>query len=160
MKMLLLTLAISLGTTANILAQAPIGPSAFQNGFGLAAMFAQLDLTDDQERDIAIVLRDNRDAMKAALGNVADSRENLMSYVRNDVYDEEAVRAAYADVSAAGEVAVLLRARLTADIRSRLTAEQLDTIDSFRDDRKSRLRGVISRIRDRVRSWIDEKAAG
>ena len=159
MKTLLLTLAITLGATTT-LAQAPGGPAPLQDGFGLAMMFAKLDLTEDQKRDIAIVLRDNRDAMETAIGNVADSRENLMSYVSSDAYDEATVRAAYAEVSAAGEVAVLLRARLTADIRSRLTAEQLDTMDSFRENRKSRLRGVISRIRDRVRSWIDEKAAG
>lgn len=159
MKTLILTLAITLGASTT-LAQSPIGPSPFQDGFGLRAMFAMLDLTEDQKRDIAIILRDNRDAIEEAIGKVVDSRENLMSYVLSDVYDEAAVRAAYAEVAAAGEVAVLLRARLTADIRSRLTAEQLDTMDSFREDRKTRVRGIISRIRERVRSWIDDKAAG
>lgn len=160
MKTLLLALATLTLASTTSLAQPPNAGAGFQDGFGIAAMFANLDLTDEQKRSIAITLRDNRDRIKEALANVAESRENLMSHVHNNIYDEAAVRDAYAEVADAGEVAVLLRARLTADIRAQLSDEQLQIVDGFREDRKSRVRGVLSRIRQRVQSWIDDKVAG
>ena len=158
MKTLLLTLALTLGAVTAT-ANPPLTPG-FQEGFGLAAMFAKLDLSEDQKRSIATTLRDNRGAIEQAIRDVAAAREDLMVYVQSDVYDEAAVKAAYAEVAAAGESAVLLRARLTADIRSQLTAEQVGTLDDFRENRKTRVRGFLSIVRERIRNWIDAKAAG
>lgn len=73
------------------------------HSFWLRALFARLDTTPGQEREIRAALEDLRDRAKDAKGGLADSREGLGRAIGGDTFDVGAFESASAHVDATAE---------------------------------------------------------
>ena len=116
------------------LAGAPVAPAETPAPAPAAATPATagmpgFDLTPDQRRQAADIMRRMQPALQAALAAEARAQTALFRAVHGPVYDEAAIRAASRELARCEENLALLRAQLTRDLRALLTPAQLERMD-------------------------------
>lgn len=119
----------------------------------LKALF-QLNLTTEQKKDIAAILKGYQDEVKNAVDDVVASRKNLFETIHGDTYNESAVRDASKGVASAEEELAVLRAKIVSDIKTVLTAEQLSTLENIKTDIYSAIQDKIEKVKTLVDQWI------
>lgn len=114
-------------------AGAPGGDGPAGKGPGLVRMLGELDLSAAQKREVAGILKANRDSTKALRDSVKSAFQALRQIMAKTPGDEAAVRAgARAAADATVELAVA-RGRVKAAIDAVLTPEQRAKRDTLRE---------------------------
>ena len=127
------------------------GPGA-HFGQGLLKALLNLDLTEVQKHEAALILSKYRDEGQARRDALRTAMEELRETAEADPFDEEAVRTAFKGVAGAGEEMAVHGAKLVAELKGILTPEQKESLEEHRAARQERRKG---RKRNRV-SFLDE----
>jgi Spy/CpxP family protein refolding chaperone len=91
--------------------------------------YLDLDLSESQKEQVRAMLNDARTSLGPLAAEVGRARRALFAAVTSPTYDEAAVRAAADAVGRAAGAVAVERARLQAQIRAILTAEQQAKLD-------------------------------
>jgi Spy/CpxP family protein refolding chaperone len=121
----------------------------------LLKAFMQLNLSDSQEHEIALILKQNRDENREMMRKMMEARRRVGELTMADDLNEEAIRQAVREVASYGEKLAVKRAMVLHDIKKVLTPEQLTVVQQLREE-------MASKGKDRLRSgvslldaWID-----
>ena len=130
------------------------GPGAH---FGQAVLRALLDLelTDAQKHEAALILSKYRDEGRARRDALRSAMEVLRETTEADPFNEEAVRSAYSGVADAGEELAVHGARLVAELKGILTPEQKEALEEHRTARRAKRKGRMENRTTFLDEWID-----
>lgn len=104
------------------------------------AELEQLNLTADQNQQIASIMKLNQKSMKAAQSKWKETLEALNRQIQAGPFDEQSVRAACKKAAATGEEAAVLRAKIAGQIRAVLTSDQQAALDKIRAEARSTMK--------------------
>ena len=127
------------------------GPGA-HFGQGMLRVLLNLDLTDAQKHEAALILSKYRDQGRERRAALRTTVEELRGTAEADPFDEEAIRAAFQGVAGAGEEMAVHGAKLVAELKGILTPEQKESLEEHRAARHGKRKG---RMGDRL-SFLDE----
>jgi len=116
-------------------AAGPRRPLARLRAAKALALWAKLDLTDDQREEIALILVARKDEIANAAKPVVAKHRALRDAIQADEIDEEAIRAAAKALGEALADAAVLAAKIRAEVAEVLTDAHLETIEKFHLDR-------------------------
>lgn len=112
-------------------------------GGGPGGMFGPelraLDLTDAQRQQVRTIMESHRDEQKAIGDRMQAARKALRTAVTADVPDENAIRAAAAEIGTVEGDAAVLQAKIHAEVFAILTPEQVKKAKELRSERESRM---------------------
>lgn len=136
-------------------AEGPRGHGDPEMSFVPFPLLQMLNLTDSQEREVAMILSKYR----AKIGEVVSARKeaakNLMESSTADAFSESSVRTAAEGLAAQDVEAALLRARIMNEVKSVLSAEQKERLDGFRDRRAHRMKQRMENRISALDDWIE-----
>ena len=134
---------------------APGGDGLAGKGPGLVRMLTELDLSAAQKREVAGILKANRDSTKALRDTVKSAMDALRGVMAKTPGDEAAVRAgAKAVADAAVELAVA-RGRVKAAIDAVLTPGQREKRDALREQLRGKWKTRLSERQGELDAWIE-----
>jgi len=121
-------------------------------------MFRHLGLTKEQKTKIAAIHKKYADEKKGDILAIISAAEKLSKTIHSDTYNENAVREAYRDVSAAGEKMVLLKAKIAGEVNAVLTPEQRTKLQELIAKRFEKIKGAIQsgKFHRGMRGGMDE----
>ena len=99
------------------------------------AMWAELDVTHEQRRQIAAILLSHKDDIANVAKPVVEKHRALRAAVKAEKLDEKAIRAAAKALGEALADAAVLAAKVRAEVAEVLTPEQQELIEKFHLDR-------------------------
>lgn len=124
-------------------------------GEGFLRVLLGLDLTDAQKQEAALILSKHREEGRERREALHQAMDRLRATAEADPFDEEAVRAAFKGVAAAGEEMAVHGAALAAELRGILTPEQRASLEAHRASRHERRDGRMDKRDSFVDEWID-----
>jgi len=150
--------------TATVVAQG--GPDGFGHGrhgmgpmgFGPMRGLSQLGLTDDQRQQIRTAMQSHRDEFRALMERGRQAREAQRAAIEAVPMNEQAVRAAAAQVAAVEADAAVMRARVHEQVFSVLTPDQQAKAQSLKTEREQR-RAQMRAERDQRRQQRQQAPA-
>ncbi|MBW2011748.1 MAG: Spy/CpxP family protein refolding chaperone [Deltaproteobacteria bacterium] len=99
--------------------------------FGLRTLM-QLDLTDTQKAEVRTIIDKYREQRQNMELQLSEPKEQLQLAIHAENFSEENVRQAHQNVSSIMEEMVVLRAKLMAELKPVLTADQLKVLEEKR----------------------------
>ena len=132
----------------------PAGP-----GPAIVKALSRLNLTPEQKSAIADLIKQHRDANRAAMNEVVEARKQLFARIHDDGVDETAIRSASRIVSLKEENLAVCRARTVAAMKSVLTPDQLKIMKEIRATATDRLETQRGRIPALVDAWVEAHLA-
>jgi protein CpxP len=142
-KILTTLCILALSVTMALAAQArPFGgghKGQGPGGFHGMRVLMQLDLSSDQKRAVLDILKKYEQDQDKARESAQERRQQMAALMTADEFNEAAIRQTFQETSAAMEEAVVLRARMFAEIRSVLDADQLDQLADMEQNREERM---------------------
>ncbi|MDQ7830731.1 MAG: periplasmic heavy metal sensor [Desulfovibrionaceae bacterium] len=154
----LLVLALGGGVLA-LAGQVPDGDGLIPRETFLRTL-VRLDLTEAQKRDVAAVLKSHKGEARAAFDRVRAAAEHFRKATASPAADEAAVRLAFRDLAAAGEEAVVVKSRIMAEVRGKLTPEQQKLLLESRDLIAEKVRERVETARAIFEEWIEAHTVG
>ena len=143
-KILTTVCILSLSLTVALAAQA--GPfrgghrgHGPEGGFHPMRALMQLDLAADQKQSIYDILKKYEQDQDKARESMQERRQQMGGLMTAEELDEAAIRRTLQQTSAAMEDAVVLRAKMFAEIRSVLNTEQQEQLAEMRRHRGERM---------------------
>lgn len=130
------------------------GPGA-HFGEGLLRALIKLDLTDAQKHEAALILSKYRDEGKERRDALRQAMEELRATAEADPQDEQAIRAAFKGVAAAGEEMAVHGAKVIAELKGVLTPEQQATLEELKATRHEKRRHRREHRTSFLYEWID-----
>ena len=124
-------------------------------GQGVLKALLNLDLTDDQKHEAALILSRYRDEGQARRDALRSSMEVLRGTAEVDPFDEEAIRTAFKGVARAGEEMAVHGAKLVAELKGILTPEQKETLEELRAARQEKRKGRRGNRVSLLDEWIE-----
>lgn len=118
-----------------------------------------LNLTVAQKKDIKSILTTYRPVMRQAVDGTIAARKGLFEAIHADAFNEAAVRQTSQLVAAREVDLSVLRARLVADLKGVLTAEQKAVLGKHREAAEGRFDRGVQLARMLVDRWMDESPA-
>lgn len=129
-----------------------------RGGFFLRGLVGELELTDVQRDQIDTILADFQDAMLTLAEQMGTARLNLSAAIHADVFNETGVRQASRDAAAIQEEMNVLRALVISDVKTVLTAEQLELLNQWEAQRLERNQMRLESMGSRLDEWIEAEA--
>jgi len=115
----------------------------------------ELNLTAAQKSDIKAILKTYRPVVRQAVDGTIAARKGLFEAIHADTFSEIAVRQA-SQLAAAHEADLsVLRARLVADLKGVLTAQQKAVLSKHRDAAEGRFDRGVQLARTLIDRWMD-----
>ena len=102
----------------------PLREAIRENIARLRGLRGQLNLTREQKRDIAVIVRERKDEIVTALTNLHNRRKDLLHAIRAENPSESAIRRAAAAMTDAIADGSVLKAEVRKDVFEVLTPEQ------------------------------------
>lgn len=118
----------------------------------------KLQLTADQKRQVALVLRDARDTMQPQVEAVVAARQTMLAEIRAQNSDELAVRQAARDLGNGIEELAVTRSRLYHELSQILDQDQQALIADRLTGAHQRWSMAKPMIRGAINTWIDQHA--
>ena len=117
------------------------GHEGHGQGGGFHGLWAlrQLDLSDDQKHAVSDILEKYAGDQNKARESMQAGRQQMAALMMADAFDEAAIRQTFQETSAAMEETVVLRARIFAEIKAVLTAEQLEQLAEVQSSQEERM---------------------
>ncbi|MEA4856326.1 MAG: Spy/CpxP family protein refolding chaperone [Solidesulfovibrio sp.] len=119
-----LTLLILVGSAYAVAAGPGPGGPGGPGPEGMLNRLLSLKLTEAQKHDVAVVLKENRQAFRAAAKAMFEAFDAMREVMRADPGNEQQVRQASQKIAAAGEELAVLRGKVEARALAVLTPEQ------------------------------------
>lgn len=113
----------------------PCGDPGMSQGRGGQGMAACLNLSPEQQQQVQGIRLKGQEETLGARQRVWEAREQWRTVMHADSYDEQAVKAASAELSAAQDQLRILKSRSASEMRAILSPEQRRTWDANRQDR-------------------------
>ncbi|MBF0496857.1 MAG: Spy/CpxP family protein refolding chaperone [Deltaproteobacteria bacterium] len=154
-KIITITLILTLCLLGTMQAAGAFGNAANGHISGILNNLLQLNLTDAQKHDIAVILKSHKDQAKTLIANLRTAGQNLRTVVTTPNITEAAVRDAYRAVAAAGEELVVLKVKVMAEIAPILTQDQKDSLAQLKKDRQEKMQNRIKLGTTMIEEWID-----
>lgn len=101
----------------------PVGPGG-RGGFGAGFALGQLNLSDPQKQQVRDIMQRDRDEMRSTMQRMDEAMQAQRAAINQVPVNEQAVRAAAAQVAAVQADLAVAQARVHADIWNILTPEQ------------------------------------
>jgi len=140
-----------------VLSLAPVNARAFMGGEGQAQgglhykkIASALGLSAQQKHDIKEILKKNRPQTQPLMKQLITERRALRSLIQNETIDEPAIRAQSAKVAAIESDMAVERARVTQEIRTVLTPEQVQKYLDIQAKRDRKLDKFLLRASKRI----------
>jgi Spy/CpxP family protein refolding chaperone len=111
------------GQNPRRLQQGPGAGPAMQGMFRARMFLAGLDLTDQQKEQVKTIFADHKDEIKSVVQDTVQARKGLRAAIAANS-GQDALKAAYGEVSDAGWNALQLRTKIGAEIKQILTPDQ------------------------------------
>jgi Spy/CpxP family protein refolding chaperone len=108
-------------------------------GFHPMRALMQLDLSSDQKLAVYDILKKYEKDQEKAQDSVQERRQQMATQMRADELNEAAIRQTFQETSAAMEYAVVLRARMFAEIKSVLNYEQREQLAEMQQHRGEKM---------------------
>ena len=124
-------------------------------GEGLLRALINLDLTESQEHEAALILSRYRDEGKERREALRKAFAELRVTSEADPFDEEAIRSAFKGVAAAGEEMAVHGAKLVAELKGILTPEQKASLEEHKAARHEKRKGRMENRTSFLDEWID-----
>lgn len=99
----------------------------------------QLDLSSDQKHAVYDILKKYEPEHEKVRENMQERRQRMAGLMWAEEVNEKAIRQTFQETSAAKEEAVVLRAKMFAEIRAVLNDEQLEQLTEKRQKRVQRM---------------------
>jgi periplasmic protein CpxP/Spy len=130
----------------------------------MARLFDTLTLvgvTDHQKAQLKAVLQKHRPTLQPLVQRYAAERGTLRSLIRQDVFDESAIRNQAFKIAALEADLAVERARIAQEARGILTSDQIEKLKAVESRREARMDKFLSRISggqaEEYRRWADLK---
>jgi len=108
---------------------------------GMAGLpLRELDLTDAQREQVRAAVESHRDEQKAIGDRMQAARKALHEAIAADTFNEDAIRAAAAQIGAVEADAAVLQAKIRAEIFALLTPEQVQKAKQLRSQMENRMK--------------------
>ena len=114
------------------------GPGGRGGMFGLP--MRGLDLTDAQREQVRAIMESHRDQQKAIGDRMQAARKALRAAIEAETADENAIRAAAADIGAIEADAAVLQAKIRGEVFGLLTPEQVKKAKELRSGMENRMK--------------------
>jgi Spy/CpxP family protein refolding chaperone len=142
----LLTTVCILALSVSVALTAQAGPfGGGQRGHGPGGglhgmqVLMQLDLSSDQKHAVYDILKKYEPEQEKARDSVHGKRQQMAGLMWAEEVNEEAIRQTFRETTAATEEAVVLRARMFAEIRSVLNDEQREQLAEIQQNKGERM---------------------
>ncbi|KHK00895.1 hypothetical protein NY78_3675 [Desulfovibrio sp. TomC] len=130
------------------------GGAPAEEGPGLVRMLDALNLSPAQKRDVAGILKANREAMRALRGTVKAAAQALGATMAKTPGDEAAVRAGARTVAEAAIELAVMRGRVKAAVDAVLTPEQRAKRDTLREALREKIEARRLERQEQLDAWI------
>ncbi len=134
----------------------PKGGDAAGIGAGFIRSLDRMDLSVDQKRQVASVLKSHREEIAQEMTSAAEARAALRKAMQAPVYSDEDVKAAARTMATQHERMILLKATIMNEVRSILTPDQNERIQEFAGRRMGRFQGTVDSRLSAMDRWIAE----
>jgi Spy/CpxP family protein refolding chaperone len=124
-------------------------------GQGVLRVLLDLDLTDAQKHEAALILSKYRDQGKELRDALRTAMEGLREAVEADAFDEAAVRTAFKGVASAGEEMAVHGAKVVAELKGILTPEQRAALEEHKAARHEKHKGRRGNRTSFLDEWIE-----
>jgi Spy/CpxP family protein refolding chaperone len=124
-------------------------------GQGLLRALLNLDLTDAQKHETALILSKYRDEGRERRNALRTAMEELRGTAEADPFDEGAIRAAFKAVAGTGEELAVHGAKLVAELKGVLTPEQKEYLEVHRAVLHEKQRGRVGKGVSFLDEWIE-----
>lgn len=160
-RVVLLAMALILGSMGTV--QAFPGDSGGHHrghgpgmgmGMGFPHMLQRLELSEEQEIQVAAILKRHRDEIGNAVKEMVDSRVAFMAAAGAQPRSEEAVKQAATRVGDAHVQMLVLRSTVMGEVREVLTSDQVGKIETFRSNLLARLEKGVDHRLSALDDWI------
>jgi len=158
LSLTLLVLALGGGVLA-VAGQSPGGDGLLPRE-AFVRTLVRLDLSDAQKKDVAQILASRKAEARAAFERVRTAADGFRMAAASPTADEASVRQAFRVLAAAGEEAVVVKTRIMAEVRGKLTPEQQKLLLESRDLIAEKVRERVETARAIFEEWIDSHARG
>jgi len=118
----------------------------------------QLNVTDEQKKDIALVLKSHRDDIRGSIDSLIEARKAVNEQIAAESVDENAIRAAYKKVAAIEEDMAVKHAVIRSEVWKILTPEQCTSLDTMRSGISEGIMSRIDTARGILNKWIDKNS--
>ncbi len=125
--------------------------------FGMR-IIKQLDLSEEQENKVANIIIKYRDQQKNADDKMLAARENLMTVMDADLFNEVDLRQAHQDASAVKEDMLVLKRKVFSEINTVLEPEQLEELREMKAKRREKMRERCDNKdkKSRMDKWLEK----
>lgn len=137
--------------------QTPGGDGLTPRG-AIMQTLVRLDLTDAQKREVADVFRAHQGEGRAAFERVRAAAADFDKVAATPGVDEASLRRAFQTLAAAGEEAVVVKNRIMAEVRAKLTPKQQQVLATGRDHLAEKVRERVEAARAVFEEWIGAHA--
>jgi Spy/CpxP family protein refolding chaperone len=117
----------------------PFGPGG-RGGFGAGFALGQLNLSDAQQQQVRDIMQRDRDAMRSTMQRMNQAMQAQREAINQVPVNEQAVRAAAAQVALVQADLAVAQARVHADIWNILTPEQQTKAKELEQQAQARAR--------------------
>ena len=115
------------------------GPGGPMGALGpLGPLMRRADLTDAQREQVRAVVESHRDEMQAIGERARPAHEALQAALTNATFDEDTIRARYAEVAIVEADAAVAQARVYSEVFQILTPEQQAQVKKLQEEMKER----------------------
>jgi protein CpxP len=115
-----------------------------------------LNLTDAQKEAVKAIIEKHKPELKAIADVAIPARQKLHAAVTADAVNEEAIRAAAAEVAATEANGAVLRAKIHSEVWAVLTPEQQQQAKQMREGAKKRAGMQVDRLRQRAGRMLNQ----
>jgi Spy/CpxP family protein refolding chaperone len=109
------------------------GDVGMDGAMTVIAMVRKADLTDAQEKQVAIILGNHKPALEQKSARASEARRGVMGQMTADVVDANALAAAIDQAAASGKELALEWAQVRQEVQALLTLEQVSDLKQMRD---------------------------
>ncbi len=136
-----LLLVLSAAAFSGLILAQPAGPSPGPPDPEkmLQRLTEKLDLSDQQQQDMAAAFASHRVAMQAGMQKMQAARQALDDQIHAATFDENAIRQASATVAGLEADGAVERGKLFQQIRGILTADQLQKFEQLRAEHRQKM---------------------
>jgi len=136
----------------------PLGEDGFGLRQSILRTIIELNLTDAQKHEAALILKKHRLEAGEAFDRVRQAVTDMSEVMKREPQNEQAVREAFRKAAAAGEDMAVARGRIMAELRGVLTPEQQESLFERRNVLRGKIRDRIEAGRALLNEWIELRA--
>jgi Spy/CpxP family protein refolding chaperone len=119
-------------------------------------MFDKLDLTADQKRDVAQILKSHREEIGKVAAGVSETKLAVKNAIHADEYSEATIREAAQNAGNQREQMAVLMAQILVEVKSVLTPEQKEVLLKMTEKRGGKSARFVESKLSALDKWIAE----